>query len=106
MFKEFFVSEAMEFGEADNDLLTHCQKFFHSFVQSMTSVKAAIHGCRVNMWTFFRDVRLLSQRYRSSEPEPSWMLTATLCEQYFHRLRGSATSFEDAVFARYHPRMS
>jgi alpha-L-fucosidase len=47
------VYQAMEFGEADNDLLTHCQKFFHSFVQFMTSVKAAIHSCRVNMWTLF-----------------------------------------------------
>lgn len=26
------VYQAMEFGEADNDLLTHCQKSFHSFV--------------------------------------------------------------------------
>jgi hypothetical protein len=47
------VYQAIEFGEADNDLLTHCQKFFHSYVQFMASVKAAIHSCRVNMWTLF-----------------------------------------------------
>jgi hypothetical protein len=40
------VYQAIEFGEADNDLLTHCQKFFHSFVQFMASVEAAIHSCR------------------------------------------------------------
>jgi hypothetical protein len=47
------VYQAIEFGEADNDLLAHCQKFFHSFVQFMTSVEVAIHTCRVNMWTLF-----------------------------------------------------
>lgn len=45
------VYEAISTGEANNDLLWHCTRFFTSFAEFVPSAAAAIAVCKPNMWT-------------------------------------------------------
>jgi hypothetical protein len=47
------VYEALSSGEANNDLLLHCSKFFTSYAEFATSAAAAVTVCKPNVWTLY-----------------------------------------------------
>lgn len=47
------VYQVVQDGQATDQLLDHCQRFFHSYTQLMPSILVAFETCLVNRWTLF-----------------------------------------------------
>ncbi|KAL6232697.1 hypothetical protein BDW75DRAFT_232590 [Aspergillus navahoensis] len=64
------VYEAIMAMEANDNLRRHCERFFRSYTEFVTSAAAAVTVCRPNLWTLYTSVFTISMGTLTALAEP------------------------------------
>ncbi|KAL2816590.1 hypothetical protein BDW59DRAFT_175766 [Aspergillus cavernicola] len=62
--------EAISAGDATEDLLLHCRRFFDAYTDFVTSAAVSVHVCRPNVWTLYTSVFTISMAAVAALAEP------------------------------------
>lgn len=64
------VWQCIQDGTAILDILKHCERFFHAYIQVMPSLLLAVRGCIVNRWTLYATIFMTSMAVMQAAQTP------------------------------------
>jgi hypothetical protein len=91
------VYQAIQDGNASDQLLDHCCRFFDAYIALVPSILSAFHTCMVNRWTLLASIFMTSMAAMKAAKTPC---LGSVCSPQLYRCFASAAQVNREILER------